>query len=40
MRAIKDQFDPLGILNFGKTLPVEGVEPAHPSNTASIDGLG
>lgn len=28
MRAIKAQFDPNDILNFGKAFPVEGVEPA------------
>lgn len=27
MRAIKNQFDPLGILNFGKAIPSEGLEP-------------
>jgi D-lactate dehydrogenase len=28
MRGIKSQFDPNDILNFGKSFPVEGVEPA------------
>jgi D-lactate dehydrogenase len=28
MRAIKAQFDPQDILNFGKAFPVDGVEPA------------